>query len=529
MAKQKDLTPKRNAPSLTTPTGGKPASASNALLVRSAPDPDRYAAGVQVLQCKFAEMVRDAQVAIARRQLEERERLAKLAELLRGGLADGKPDSAYPADALAEGTEVEMEHTDTPAEAKEVAKDHLEESDEYYEHLAEMEKQLEKEAGEEREPKVDDHESAPADKMRPRAEMILFNREGVYAIDKGDYLLFPGGGIDDGEQPRDACIRETLEEANRHPINVSNAGVVESLWPEDSGNDFWDNSPFDGERTYFFLGLDAGDAGVTHADQEEFQLLPWGTVTARLQELIESEDQSWARRNNQERLRLVNDAKRLAKVQANLRPVKQAQAQPVLPTDMARQKGDPDVKAHDFVASLAQNKGMAPQPAPAAAAGAPAPTPNTAGPAPTGTTAPAGATAPVPKVADAASLMPLQQHLLFTPEGRLVARRLANRRFAFPTSGTGRRAPYESDIPFVPETGVPDQGYHGYRVGLHVGETEEVPEGYEAVDPAEALKDFYASMGLARNKQFQQLDRARARTILRYLRARKARETSAQS
>jgi DNA-directed RNA polymerase beta' subunit len=46
-------------------------------------------------------------------------------ELLIGGPADGKPDSAFDPKALKKGTKEEAEHTDNPAVAKEIAKDHL--------------------------------------------------------------------------------------------------------------------------------------------------------------------------------------------------------------------------------------------------------------------------------------------------------------------------------------------------------------------------------------------------------------------
>lgn len=181
---------------------------------------------------------------------------------------------------------------------------------------------FEKLCGEEREPEVDDHASSPSDKMRPRTEVICYTPEGVYAIDKGDYILFPGGGVDDGEQPRDAAIRETIEESNRHPVNITNAGVVESVWPVDSGNEFWDESKFDGERTYFFIGMDAGDAGITHDDQEEFKVVPFEDMKKRLSELIDDKEQAWAKRNNEERLRLVGEAQKLA---SNSKPIKQAE------------------------------------------------------------------------------------------------------------------------------------------------------------------------------------------------------------
>lgn len=53
-------------------------------------------------------------------------------DLLPGGEADHKPDSAFPAKKLNEGAEHEREHTDNPQIAREIAKDHLQEDPNYY-------------------------------------------------------------------------------------------------------------------------------------------------------------------------------------------------------------------------------------------------------------------------------------------------------------------------------------------------------------------------------------------------------------
>jgi 8-oxo-dGTP pyrophosphatase MutT (NUDIX family) len=58
--------------------------------------------------------------------------LKKTADLLPGGEADNKPDSQFPAKALAEGAKHEHEHTDNDQVAKEIAKDHLSEDPAYY-------------------------------------------------------------------------------------------------------------------------------------------------------------------------------------------------------------------------------------------------------------------------------------------------------------------------------------------------------------------------------------------------------------
>jgi len=70
----------------------------------------------------------------------------KTAERLKGGKADHMPDAAFNHEQLRRGTKVEREHTRSRAVAKEVAKDHLTESPNYYKALAKMESRLQKHA-----------------------------------------------------------------------------------------------------------------------------------------------------------------------------------------------------------------------------------------------------------------------------------------------------------------------------------------------------------------------------------------------
>jgi len=121
------------------------------------------------------------------------------------------------------------------------------------------------------------------------------------------------------------------------------------------------------------------------------------------------------------------------------------------------------------------------------------------------------------KTADQASFLPRAEFVLFNKDGKLVVQKGKNRRFNLPSMGVGAPAPYERPIQFLPPEGVPEPGAHGYDIGLRVGDTDTVPEGYEAMDPSAALKDMYASMGMAANRPYQALDRARARAIVRYL------------
>jgi len=66
-------------------------------------------------------------------------KMASGPDRLTGGLADGKPDSAYPEDQLDKGEEVEMEHVNDEELAEEIAKDHLQEDRKYYDKLEVME------------------------------------------------------------------------------------------------------------------------------------------------------------------------------------------------------------------------------------------------------------------------------------------------------------------------------------------------------------------------------------------------------
>jgi len=51
------------------------------------------------------------------------------------------PDTSFDTDQLSAGTLIELEHTDNPAAAKAIAKDHLMEIPDYYTRLLRMEEQ----------------------------------------------------------------------------------------------------------------------------------------------------------------------------------------------------------------------------------------------------------------------------------------------------------------------------------------------------------------------------------------------------
>jgi len=85
--------------------------------------------------------------------LNKIQKQAKNKDELRGGLGDNYPDERYDSNQLEKGIKVELEHTDDPKKAKEITKDHLEESKDfkggtgakYYNKLEDMEDKIEDE------------------------------------------------------------------------------------------------------------------------------------------------------------------------------------------------------------------------------------------------------------------------------------------------------------------------------------------------------------------------------------------------
>jgi len=67
----------------------------------------------------------------------------EMGDMLAGGLADDKVAAEFDPEQIAMGIKVEMEHTDDPKIALEIAMDHLTEIPDYYTHLDKMEKDVE--------------------------------------------------------------------------------------------------------------------------------------------------------------------------------------------------------------------------------------------------------------------------------------------------------------------------------------------------------------------------------------------------
>jgi len=65
--------------------------------------------------------------------------------------------------------------------------------------------------------------------VRKAARAVLVNGDGriaVMALDKFDFYMLPGGGVEDGEDARMACIREMKEETGCDCIITGELGLV---------------------------------------------------------------------------------------------------------------------------------------------------------------------------------------------------------------------------------------------------------------------------------------------------------------
>jgi len=117
--------------------------------------------------------------------LEEFKETPDETDRLEGGLADDIPDEAFDEDSLEEGIEVEKEHTDDEEIAKEIAKDHLIEDEDYYDKLKKMEEDDSKE---------DDSKEDDLDK---KSSIVLKKNKWYVVSEKGKNL---GGPYDTKEE-----------------------------------------------------------------------------------------------------------------------------------------------------------------------------------------------------------------------------------------------------------------------------------------------------------------------------------------
>jgi putative (di)nucleoside polyphosphate hydrolase len=124
---------------------------------------------------------------------------------------------------------------------------------------------------------------------RPNVGLILFNAEGLVftarRIDTGtDAWQFPQGGIDKGEEPRTAALRELEEEigTNKAEIIAESAGLYSYDLPPEVA-DRWHGGRWRGQTQKWFalrfLGTDADiNIATEHPEFEEWRWMKLADV-----------------------------------------------------------------------------------------------------------------------------------------------------------------------------------------------------------------------------------------------------------
>ena len=116
---------------------------------------------------------------------------------------------------------------------------------------------------------------------RPNAGIIIFNRQGKLLWCKrktGDGWQFPQGGIDDGESPEQAIIRETYEEVGlKHEkikIIRENDRWINYDVPLNLANKLW-NGQFRGQTQKWVLFNFTGDDNEININTEYPEFNEW--------------------------------------------------------------------------------------------------------------------------------------------------------------------------------------------------------------------------------------------------------------
>lgn len=142
--------------------------------------------------------------------------------------------------------------------------------------------------------------------FRIRSEAVVYNDSGILCIYEDGYILFPGGGTDQGETPLQGVLREAIEEADTKLLDIKECGKLTAVWDRDNPLD----PDYIGEVTHFFTAFNGGTLGTEHRDRENFEVKPFNEVIAFIEKVMTLPEQKWAEQNNLRRIELIRSVAR---------------------------------------------------------------------------------------------------------------------------------------------------------------------------------------------------------------------------
>ena len=152
-----------------------------------------------------------------------------------------------------------------------------------------------------------------AESTRARAEVIVFTPKGVYGLRRGKHwLAFPGGGIEDGEDPVDAARREVVEEADLNLKDLKSLGTDTVTIPKDMRGKGKAGRNHARSKNHVFVAESAGKLKTQHKDRERFHVYDFGRAIEILTAALDDPEAAAFKSMNKKRVSAVQKAKQLA-------------------------------------------------------------------------------------------------------------------------------------------------------------------------------------------------------------------------